>query len=382
MSGVRRAEHIYYKLERPYLFAVSAHSALPIVQISPNDSVGVLAPITRQPPPGIADELRRLEALPSLQLSDLPLAETAAHAVRVLGLQTQDPVLRGECFERADAMYRSILRACAHPSLTALAEDDAAKAMSTKLVVAAPVADLLAVPEDRRRLASHCLAGLSLCALMAQRDPLRCFGYASAAVNWDPHRPLELANMLRIQLLLTGIAYLGMVRVPDGAREAEFLFLDEMDATQVSILKVYLSMTELIVLPEVLRHCCAAMLLGEQRILPAARWERVRVCVLFSIVILLHSDSLPYRPTPWPSCSTSGRGSVGTPHWRSAAGATGVAARRPTAASSAAAASVCGCSTAARSARWRGGGGTRRGVNDLTWYLRHTCRVLAPCCTD
>ena len=279
MSGVRRAEHIYYKLECPYLFAVSAHSALPIVQISPNDSVGVLAPITRQPPPGIADELRRLEALPSLQLSDLPLAETAAHAVRVLGLQTQDPVLRGECFERADAMYRSILRACAHPSLTALAEDDAAKAMSTKLVVAAPVADLLAVPEDRRRLASHCLAGLSLCALMAQRDPLRCFGYASAAVNWDPHRPLELANMLRIQLLLTGIAYLGMVRVPDGAREAEFLFLDEMDATQVSILKVYLSMTELIVLPEVLRHCCAAMLLGEQRILPAARWERV--CVLY-----------------------------------------------------------------------------------------------------
>ena len=216
MSGVRRAEHIYYKLERPYLFAVSAHSALPIVQISPNDSVGVLAPITRQPPPGIADELRRLEALPSL--SDLPLAETAAHAVRVLGLQTQDPVLRGECFERADAMYRSILRACAHPSLTALAEDDAAKAMSTKLVVAAPVADLLAVPEDRRRLASHCLAGLSLCTLMAQRDPRLCFGFASAAVNWEPHRPLELANMLRIQVLLTGIAYLGMVR---GARRRE-----------------------------------------------------------------------------------------------------------------------------------------------------------------
>jgi hypothetical protein len=289
MSGVRRTEHIFNALERPYLIGVSASSALPVVRVAPRDSVGVLTPITRQPPPGIADELHRLEALPSLQLSDLPLAETAAHAARVVGLLTRDPVRRGACFQRADAMYRSILRACAHPSLAALVEEDAAMAMSTKLVVAPPVPGMLTVPEDRRRLASHCLAGLSLCALMAQRDPRLCFGFASAAVNWEPHRPLELANMLRIQVLLTGIAYLGIVRVPDGAREAEYLSPDEMDATQISTLAVYQAMTEKIVLPEVLRHCSAEMLDGEQQILPADRWERVGVCRLKGVES--HSDA-------------------------------------------------------------------------------------------
>jgi hypothetical protein len=135
---------------------------------------------------------------------------------------------------------------------------------------------------------------------MAQRDPRLCFGFASAAVNWEPHRPLELANMLRIQVLLTGIAYLGMVRVPDGAREAEYLSPDEMDATQTSILTVYQAMTEKIVLPEVLRHCSAEMLDGEQQILPADRWERVGVCRLKGVAS--HPDAPARRPSTLPSC--------------------------------------------------------------------------------
>jgi len=271
---IRKAEHIFKTLGRTYVFSVTPFSELPMLVYAPDDSVGILTPISHNPPPAIADELHRFQApLPPLEPSDLPIAETAAHEERVLGLLTRDPVFRAATFERTSAMYRSVLLACAHPSLAALLEN--IEPMSTKLVVAPPIPDLLSVPIATRRIASHCLAGVAVCALMGPRDLRLCFGLASAAVVWEPHHPLELANVLRIQVMVTGITYLGMVRVPAGADEAEFLGFGEMSPLQHSVLKVYVAMSEKIVLPLVLRHGSATMLQGEKRIIPVVHWEQV-----------------------------------------------------------------------------------------------------------
>ena len=277
LDEFHKAEHIFNELGRAYQFGISEESNLPMLATSPDDSVGVFTSFARDPLPNIMEELARLEALPMLQADDLQTAEVLAHGIRSFALLVASPTDRAALFGRANALYRSILVACPHPSLLAVIDD--ARTMSRKFVVVSPVPDMLSIPAVIRRLVAHCLAGMALCALMGQSNPSLCFGFASAAVSWEPERPLELASLLRIQVLLTGMFHLGLIqRRPDG----QFVVIggQELQALQGSPLlripAVYMAMTKMIVLPAVMRHGTATMLQREREIVPEEQWEEVR----------------------------------------------------------------------------------------------------------
>jgi hypothetical protein len=286
MGEVWKAEHIFNALGREYRFAISEASKLPVLAMAPEDSVGVFMPSVHLkvnlPASMVDDGISELESRALLPAAEVPIAEALAHVLRSRALLEASPERRAGLFERAHNLYRSILRVCPHPTPIALAEDQ--QTNKKGLVMISPVSDMHTVPEPIRRLIAHCLSGMALCTLMGHHNPVRCFGLVSAAVGWEPHRPLELANLLRIQVLLTGMFHLGLVQLhSDG--EFAVLGMREVDALMgtplMAIPVVYMTMTARIVLPAVLRHGTDAMLQGEREIVPREQWEEVRACFLF-----------------------------------------------------------------------------------------------------
>jgi hypothetical protein len=273
---IRKAEHIFDELGRKYEFAISKKSKLPVLVISPHGSVGLFAPcITWSAEVGRI--YAQLQELPVLRAGDIPEAEIVAHTLRGSALSQANAGRRTELFERAYALYRSILLQCAHSSLTAILNDEAI--LSKKTRVFTPVPDLHQMPVIVRRLISHCLGGMALCALMGKRNPIIFFCLTSMAIGWEPSHPLELANFLRLNLLLTGRFHLGLVKIK-GRVEFANLSAKEADALMgsplMSIPDVYKDMNKNLVLPEVLRHGSEAMMERERELIPTEEWDKVR----------------------------------------------------------------------------------------------------------
>jgi hypothetical protein len=391
MGEVWKAEHIFNALGREYRFAISEASKLPVLAMAPEDCVGVFMPSVHLKvsfPASMADDgISELESRALLPAAEVPVAEALAHVLRSRALLEASPERRAGLFERAHNLYRSILRVCPHPTPIALAED---LQMNKGLVMVSPVSDMHTVPEPIRRLIAHSLSGMALCTLMGQHKPVRCFGLVSAAVGWEPHRPLELANLLRIQVLLTGMFHLGLVQLySDG--EFAVLGMREVDALMgtplMAIPVVYMTMTTRIVLPAVLRHGTDAMLQGEREIVPREQWEEVGVFVLICswgghpfISPCSHRPSAsPPSSTSAPTNASPGRSPIPRASGASAsstarstsASAAAAACGSPATASSTAAAGAAGCFTVARRARSPTGRRIRRSVS----------RVDSPFCT-
>ena len=118
---------------------------------------------------------------------------------------------------------------------------------------------------------------------MGYDNPMLCFGLASAAVCWEPVRPLELVNLFRIHLLLFGRYNLGLVDlvddgvgfVSDRAQEIrERIFGPNWKALMV-LPHVCLAFNKQQVLPAVLRHGTPSMLDCEREIVGPKEWDEV-----------------------------------------------------------------------------------------------------------
>jgi hypothetical protein len=296
LREVWRAEHIFRELGRTYRFGVV--SDLPALLRSPKHSVGLFAcdfpmsaamqtrfkalearMLAMQPNPPASDGL--------LRMSDLVCIETMAHHTRQRAVREEaSAARRAELFHTAYVLYRSLLYAMSYDPLTSIAKDLPAR-MAKRFTVVTPIPDLhLVAPELRRRVA-HCFGGMALCALMGYENPMQCFGLASAAVCWEPARPLELVNLFRVHLLLFGRYRLGLVNLVDNGVGYESDRPDEVRARMLrpnwdALMRlplVCVAFNQQQVLPAVLKHGTAAMLEREREIMGPADWVEVRgVC--------------------------------------------------------------------------------------------------------
>jgi len=277
---IRKAEHIFDELGRKYDFMISEKSKLPVLVIAPPGSTGLFTPcITWNKE--VENMYLQLLELPEPPVHEIHNAEIVAHTLRGSALHKADASRRTELFERAYALYRSILLQCSHSSLTAMLNDEAK--MHTTIRVFSPVPDLHKVPVVVRRLISHCLGGMALCALMGKNNPILFFGLTSMATGWEPHHPLELVNFLRLNLLLTGMFHLGLVQIKG---DGEFAVMSEKEVDKLtktplmSIPAVYKDMNKKLVLPMILRHGSKAMLEHEKELIPTNEWDKVWCAVI------------------------------------------------------------------------------------------------------
>jgi hypothetical protein len=303
LREVWRAEHIFRDLGRVYTFGVV--SKLPILLRSPRNSVGLFACDF----PMSAAMLTRFKALeprlmqanptgPLFSLSDLKCIETMAHSIRQRALLEDR---RAELFRTAYLLYRSLLLAMSYEPLTSVVMDLSVR-MEKRFTLVTPIPDIHLVAPELRRRASHCFGGMALCALMGYENPMLCFGLASAAVCWEPARPLELVNLFRIHFLLFGRYSLGLVCLvdngvgfvsdrPDEVRER---MLGPDWKALMCLPHVCLAFTKQQVLPVVLRHGTAAMLECEREIVGPVEWEEVGSCFFdFTPCPLICSSSGP-----------------------------------------------------------------------------------------
>ena len=372
---IRKVKHIFDELGRKYELMISEKSKLPVLVIAPHGSTGLFTPCVTWNKE-IEHMYTQLQERPVLQVSDIPQAEMVAHTLRGSALHKANASRRTELFDRAYTLYRSILFQCAHTSLTAMLNDEAK--MNTRIRVFSPVPDLHQMPTTIRRLISHCLGGMALCALMGKGNPILFFGLTSMAIGWEPFHQLELVNFLRLNLLLTGMFHLGLVQIQN---DGEFVVMSMEEADKLmqsplmSIPAVYKDINKKLVLPMVIRNGSKTMLEHEKDLIPADEWDKV--CCTHCH---LHQMLTPHngRPTPSPYCSTSAwttgrleryptqsdsRPSTSSTTSSPNANVQRVGSGRPTPPrSSSAAANAGGCTTAARSVRGTTGRSTRAAV--------------------
>ena len=297
-----KAEHIFRELGNQYQFSISGASKLPLLTSSPlhipadRDFVCLFGPVLGRDLSVLALMYVPLEARalsmqpdPSEPFEALEhlCVETMAHFFRQRATVEPDVGQRQRLFDKAFALYRSVLYSCKHPSLTAVVQD--LRSVGEKIRLVCPVPDLPRFSAEGRRLIAHCFAGMALCALMGQQNPVLYASLSSASVGWEALRPLELAAFLRVHLMLVGRFYLGLqhsrAAPPAGRDGAAWEYaVDRMEAvdallglgggTLSKLPVVYEAMTEKIVLPAVLRHGSATMLEREREgLVCAGRWE-------------------------------------------------------------------------------------------------------------
>ena len=295
-----KAQHIFRELGSDYRFSISQATALPLLVSSPlhipadRDFVCLFGPVLSKDLSRLQPLYARLEARalamqpdPSdpFDQQELFCVETMAHFFRQRATVEPEARLRRQLFDKAFALYRSALYACKHSSLTAILRDMGS--MGEKITLVSPVPDIARFSTDGRRIGAHCFAGMALCALMGQKNPIFYAGLASAAVGWEALRPLELAAFLRVHLLLVGRFHLGLrtLALPGKAAGQAWEFttnsLEAVDAllggggaSFVNLPVVYGAMTNKIVLPAVLRHGSVVTLQREKDLLVRAdEWE-------------------------------------------------------------------------------------------------------------
>ena len=300
-----KAEHIFRELGNQYQFSISTASNLPLLVSSPlhipedrdflclfgcalNKDLSIVQHLyscleqrALSMKPNTADLFNQQECL---------CVETMAHFFRQRATVEPNANLRRQLFDKAYKLYRCVIYTCSHSSLTAIVED--VKSMSKKISLVCPVPDMHRFSSEGRRRVAHCLAGMALCSLMGCRDPMLCFGLSSAAVMWEPVRRLEMANFLRMNLLLVGRFHLGLCSVSVPGKRAgeswEFVTnsMETIDAlmgfggsTLVNVPAVYDAMNKQIVLPAVILHGSATMLERERELIQVDDWEEVRTLV-------------------------------------------------------------------------------------------------------
>ena len=311
-----KAEHIFREVGHEYKFSVSSASHLPLLTRAPlhipadRDFVCLFGLPLEKDLSRVKIMFTHLEKR-ALNLKPNPVSseqfnqyeclciETMAHLFRHQAVLDDRPDVRRYLFDKAFNLYRSVLYACSHSSLTEVVCD--IKAMSKKITLVSAVPDILEFSTEGRRRIAHCLAGMALCALMGTGNPVLFFGLSSAAFGWEQERPLELVNFLRIHLLLVGKFYLGLTSLSLPSEKAgeswEFVAnsmatvdaLLGMDGSSlVDVPTVYGAMTKKLVLPAVLKYGTATMLEQERGLIRPEEWEQVIICIVRLLFFISH----------------------------------------------------------------------------------------------
>jgi len=184
--------------------------------------------------------------------TELSAIETIGHLFRYTAVLNEDPETRKKLFDRAMKHYKTVALSFKQKLI-----NDAVNCNKSECCMFYPMPNTLISNEDRRRL-SHCFAGMALCALMGERAPMVFFSYSSAAISWEPFRRLELANVLRIHLLLVGkfdMQLVGSVSSKPTSKSWEFAQtskIDDLTSTMINLPAVYDLVCKSLVLPMVL----------------------------------------------------------------------------------------------------------------------------------
>ena len=204
--------------------------------------------------------------------------ETAAHIYRARASAEPDDSRRLDLFDLAYRIYVGVCLAIGHKSATSVVSQ--IKGIRHKMTLFLPAPDIHRCSPAARRVISHSFAGMAVCALMGrQQSPLHLACITSAAVNWEPYRPLELAGILRALLLMTGKFRLNLSSMHEPR----------------DILTVYFKMTDVILVP-------LALEAERALVFPADRWD----AVLSGAIALnrrVQDKTAGAIPLPEPGCS-------------------------------------------------------------------------------
>ena len=173
--------------------------------------------------------------------------ESAGHALRCAAAFEVDGDKRFVMFSKAYQIYEGFLLAVCHSSLRCIVES--MRRDLTKITLFQPVSDMSRIPAAGRRMISHSLAGMAMCALMGSWSAIKFASLVSAAVVWEEGRPLELACTLR---MLPLIFRKDKVSVPGQGLMDTDTFISMLFSTG-EIFGVHQTITEKILLPTTLR---------------------------------------------------------------------------------------------------------------------------------
>lgn len=227
--------------------------------------------------------------------------ETVAHVYRARACAERDEGLRFELFDTAYRIYVSVCLAMGHKSATSVIEQ--LKLIRNKMTLFLPAPDIRQCSSSARRIISHSFAGMAVCALMGrQQSPLHFGCIASAAVNWEPYRPLELGGVLRALLLLTGKWQVNLFSMQSEHCISDSAMLDKLFLSDLrNTVAIYSKMTDVILVPVALRTG-SGVEAERALVLPPDRWETV----LKSAMALNRRDEDKLSgaiPLPEPGCS-------------------------------------------------------------------------------
>jgi hypothetical protein len=208
---------------------------------------------------------------------EIQCMETAAHQKRLDACLTANATQRQALFQAAYDAYESTMQAFGVSSIATTAAEVRKNKQDNKVTILTPSNDFLRYSIEVRRIVSHCCAGMALCLLMGRRDPMRFFKASSAALCWEPSRPLELAAVLRKHLLLMASFTLGVRTMMEGGMLLQIDSAESLDALfdeeTTKIVGVYTKFNEVIVLPLVHRIGTPAMQRNELDLIAPNRRE-------------------------------------------------------------------------------------------------------------
>ena len=289
LAEIHKCRHIFRTLGKTYDFTLSKATSLPLLVDAPTD----LAPgspfvcFYGNPldkdltvPNHVFQEIQstNTKVFGPTQLSSI---ETIAHFFRYSAIVEPDARKRKQSFDRAMTLYKAVVMSFGQKTIA-----NAVFCNRAQLCMSYPTPDSFVHAEGRRRI-SHCLAGMALIALMGERCPTLFFSFASSALAWEPSRRIELANVLRIHLLLVGkydMQLAGLHRVPSRPAGQSWEFavndmrkIDELmgftPSTMINLPAVYDRMCKSLVLPMLLLHGTDAMVEQERGIIRPEDWD-------------------------------------------------------------------------------------------------------------
>ena len=289
LAEVYKCMHVFRKMDKSYEFALSNATNLPLLVNAPVEIPRGSPFVCFYGNPMARDlaiancMFNEIQSTHQKEFSGMQLSaiETVAHFFRHSAILEAD-VGEKECFfARAMTLYKTVVLSFRQKTITG-----AVASSKTQLCMSYPPPDNFVAVEDRRRI-SHCFAGMALCALMGERSPMLFFSYSSAALAWEPFRRIELANVLRIQMLLVGkfdmkLASLHGVRSKPAGQSWEFSpdsmqKIDELmgftSSTMINLPAVYDRMCKSLMLPMLLIHGTDDMVDQERVIIRPEDWD-------------------------------------------------------------------------------------------------------------
>ena len=212
----------------------------------------------------------------------IKIMETIAHDLRSRACIEKDESKRNQIFAGAFKIYAGAALAAEISSLTFMVnlimQEPPAFKNFTRVI---DDANVLTV--EKKRLFSHLLAGMAMCALMGQKSVNRFFTCTTAAIAYNPRDGIKLSHTLRALLLLYASNYMGLRGFEIDldhkgcysrfvSAEAALMFLDSDISRELPA--VFYQLTKQVIVPMLLRKGRGAMLQQERNLILPTDWEQ------------------------------------------------------------------------------------------------------------